>query len=182
LQNQAYVKYSLKLKRFFRSYLMSEEIREEVKPAEAQPTSLQEKVGKLEKQLVELKDQTQAKLELLRGKVQSLHAKNMELIAKAKEQALAAKEKVVGLAPIAWIKSKFAKAKAERVKRIICYEIGAEICYMRGFINYVKAGYFQVEDAEVVTAVSGPDGEQIFERVRYLGNAVICRDNVCMWF
>jgi hypothetical protein len=140
---------------------MSEETKEEVKAVET--STLQDKVGKLEKQLVELKDSTQAKLDLLKGKVQSLHAKNMELLAKAKENALAAKEKVVGFAPIAWIKSKFKKVKKN--KAFVYYHFGDESGKIRGYVSYAKAGLIRVEDAEAFT-----DG---IDHSEYIGIAII---------
>jgi hypothetical protein len=143
---------------------MSEETKEEVKAVET--STLQDKVGKLEKQLVELKDTTQAKLDLLKGKVQSLHAKNMELLAKAKENALAAKEKVVGFAPIAWIKSKFKKVKKN--KSYVYYRSGDDTGIIKGYVSYAKAGLVRIEDAETISY-----GIDDMEHAEYISIAIV---------
>jgi hypothetical protein len=149
---------------------MSEETKE-VKAVET--STLQDKVGKLEKQLVELKDSTQAKLDLLKGKVQSLHVKNMELLAKAKENALAAKEKVVGFAPVAWIKSKFKKVKKD--KAYVYYRCDDETGIIKGYVTYTKAGLIRVADADTVFFKDGIENHN-----SHLGIAIVPFANIVL--
>lgn len=145
---------------------MSEEVKEEVQLAENQTTSLQEKVGKLEKQLIELKSTTQAKLELLKGKVQSLHAKNLELIEKAKQQAFAVKETVTSFSLVQKVKSLFAKAKKN--KAYVYYRSGDDVGIIKGYTSYAKTGLVRIEDAETISY-----GVDDMEHASYIGIAII---------
>jgi hypothetical protein len=140
---------------------------EETKEVVVKKTALQEKVGKLEEQLAQLK-----------AKVQSVHAKNLELIAQIKAKSISAKDKVLGFKPLAKLKEVFAKKEVVKIKRIIFYEIGGEVGYIRAYMKYTKGGFFALGEAELIDFVD--DMEPIV--LRQIGNAVICRENVVMWY
>lgn len=140
-----------------------------------QLSELQERIGKLEKLMEDLKIKSKENLAIAKKKLLELREQNKKLIAQLKGSSIVQfsnrlYKKVSG---------EFKKEELPKVKKILCYDCCGDIGYMRGYVTLdTRRGFFIVEDAEFIDYV--PNREPVI--ISFLGSAIVNADHVVMWF
>lgn len=153
-----------------------EKIEKELPKETKQSSDLSKKIIKIEKSLKEFREESKIKIEKLKNKIAELKRNNLELIGKFKAKSTFTVEYFKK--QYSKLAGKFKREDPPRQKRILCYECGDQIGYMRGYVSHSKSGFFIIEDAEFVDYSTSQDPLVL----SYIGNACLNQDHVVMWF